>query len=204
MINSPLPDAHSGYSQSRERGERVQMLGLIAAEGKGEGDRVLSGLAQALAAEGLRVIGVVQENTAPSDGRRCDMYLRILDSCDRVQISQSLGPLSQGCRLCPDGLERAAGQVAAALARGADVLIVNKFGKQEAQGGGFRQIIGQALAEGIPVLTQVQPGNRPAFDAFAEGLAEAVPSDLPAVMAWLAALGPKDAHVPAIGAASQQ
>lgn len=163
------------------------MLGVIVADGKGEGDRLLAALAGELEAQGLRLAGAVQENLDRSGGGPCDMDLRLLGLDARVRISQRLGPLSQGCRMDPEGVERAAGLAAAVLDRGADLLIVNKFGKQEAGGGGFRQLIGQALAAGIPVLTQVKAANRPAFDAFAEGLAEPVPPDPQALAAWVAA-----------------
>lgn len=164
------------------------MLGVITATGRGEGDRVLAALAARLQAQGLRLAGAVQENLDRGGDRPCDMDLRLLGSGLRVRISQSLGPASLGCRMDADGIERAAGLAAAALATGADLLIVNKFGKQEAEGGGFRQLIGQALAEGIPVLTQVKPVNRAAFDAFAGDLAQELPPDPQALADWLAAL----------------
>ncbi len=163
------------------------MLGVITADGKGEGDRILAALAAELEAQGLRLAGAVQENLDRDDGRPCDMDLRVLGHGARVRISQRLGALSQGCRLDPDGVERAAGLSAGVLAGGADLLIVNKFGKQEAEGGGFRQLIGQALAAGVPVLTQVKPANRPAFDTFADGMAEPLPPDPRALAAWVAA-----------------
>lgn len=163
------------------------MLGVIIAERKGDGDRVLAALADRLAAQGLRLAGAVQENLDCGADRPCDMDLRLLGHGARVRISQSLGPMSQGCRLDADGVERAAGIAASVLAMGADLLIVNKFGKQEAEGGGFRQLIGQALSAGIPVLTQVKPVNRAAFDAFAGGLADPLPPDPQALEDWLAA-----------------
>ena len=180
------------------------MLGVITADGRGQGDRLFAMLARTLAGQGLRLAGAVQENTDHADRRACDMDLHLLGSPDRVRISQNLGPLSQGCRLDPDGVERAAARVAIRLAAGVDLVIVNKFGKQEADGGGFRQVIGQALAAGIPVLTQVKPVNRAAFDAFAGGLADQLPPDPRAVLRWVAAQCPGFAHVPAIGAALRQ
>ncbi|MDO9526639.1 MAG: DUF2478 domain-containing protein [Gemmobacter sp.] len=164
------------------------MLGVVTATGTGEGDRLLRTVALRLQAEGLRVVGAVQFNRDRDDGRRCDMDLHVLTGVDVVRISQDLGLNSRGCRLDAAGLERVVGLVGAALQaqgdKAADLLIVNKFGKQEAEGRGFRPLIGQAMIAGIPVLTAVKDGNRMAFDAFADGLAEAIAPDVDAILAW--------------------
>jgi glycosyltransferase involved in cell wall biosynthesis len=157
------------------------MLGVLAATARGAGEPILSEVTRALQARGLRVVGALQEPADPSG----EMRLRLLPAGEVVGISQRLGAGASGCRLDPDGLERA---VAAGLARlaaeGADVVIVNKFGKQEAEGRGFRTLIAEALAAGIPVLTSVAPEQSDAFARFAEGLAEPVPSQTEAALAW--------------------
>lgn len=102
-----------------------------------------------------------------------------------LRISQSLGPGSEGCRLNPAVLEEAAGLVQGSLDAGADLLIVNKFGKHEASGRGFRQVIGSALSRGIPVLTGVNAINRSAFHAFAGEFAMALDPDLTSLINWV-------------------
>lgn len=67
--------------------------------------------------------------------------------------------------------------VASFLQTGPDVLIVNKFGKQEAEGEGFRPVIAAALAVGIPVLVGLNTLNAPAFRSFASGLAVELPAE---------------------------
>jgi hypothetical protein len=111
----------------------------------------------------------VQVNEEFDPDRPCHMDLHVLTGVEVIRISQSLGSLAKGCRLDPAGLARAVGLVEHALEGGADLLIVNKFGRQEAEGRGFRPVIGQALASGIPVLTAVNTGYQAAFDEFAEG-----------------------------------
>ncbi|MGR3494717.1 DUF2478 domain-containing protein [Citreimonas sp.] len=160
------------------------MLGYVVSEGRGEGDRLIHAVATRLRAAGVPLAGAVQTNEDRDPTRKCDMDLHILSGHDVVRISQDLGRLSRGCRLDPDGLERAAGLVAAALADGPALLIVNKFGKQEIDGRGFRPLIGDALAEGIPVLTAVNRGNVDAFLDFAADLAEPLPGDVDAIIAW--------------------
>jgi hypothetical protein len=71
------------------------------------------------------------------------------------------------------------------MSSGADLLIVNKFGKHEAEGRGFRDVIAEALAMEIPVLVGLNSLNRPAFEDFAEGLATQLPPEPSALMAWV-------------------
>jgi hypothetical protein len=160
------------------------MLGVIEIDGRGAGDRLLAGLSDRLVGMGWPLAGVIQINTVFDPARPCHMDLMVLNGAGRVRISQDLGPLSRGCRLDASGLETAVGLVEAALDARPRLLIVNKFGKQEAEGRGFRPVIGQALAMGVPVLTTVGPRNRPALDAFAEGMAESLPPDEVAVLDW--------------------
>lgn len=160
------------------------MLGYVVAEGRGAGDAVIRDAAERLAARGLPLAGAVQVNIETDPSRKCDMELHILSGKDVVRINQNLGALSRGCRLDTEGLERAVGLVAAALEKDPALLIVNKFGKQELDGRGFRPLIGEALARGIPVLTAVSPGNVAGFLDYAQDLAERLPPDPQAMVDW--------------------
>jgi hypothetical protein len=150
------------------------MLGYLITDGEGTADRLLAEVADALVAEGWPLAGAVQINSDAGSGRRCNMDLNVLAEGRIIRISQNLGKFAKGCRLDPDGLEQAVGLVARALSGPVRprLLIVNRFGKQEADGRGFRSLIGQALADGIPVLTSVGRANMPVFHAFADGFAE--------------------------------
>lgn len=162
------------------------MLGYVAAEGQGQGDALLATVAQTLLADGWLVSGVVQVNTVFDPARPCHMDLDVLTGGELVRISQNLGPLARGCRLDPTGLEAAVGRVAVALEAGPELLVVNKFGKQEVDGRGFRPLIGQALAMGVPVLTSVSARNLPEFLLFADGLAKELRADARDILRWCA------------------
>ncbi len=162
------------------------MFGVIMSEAPGGTDRLFAGLALRLIARGLRVRGAVQENvTLPRPGP-CAMDLHILGTARVIRISQDLGPAAQGCRMDSGALEAVVGHVTATLAGGCDLLLVNKFGKAEGEGRGFRALIAAALADGCPVLTAVRPANRAAFDAFAAGMATPLAADPDALDAWVA------------------
>ncbi len=160
------------------------MLGYIPIDAPGAADDLLTKVADRLLAEGWPLAGAVQANPDGARGDKCHMDLHILASDDVVRISQDLGALARGCRLDPAGLASAVGLAEASLAKGPRLVIVNKFGKQEVDGQGFRPLIGRALSDGIPVLTAVGPANLAGFLAFAGGLAEEVPASLDAILAW--------------------
>lgn len=158
-------------------------LGYVMVPGQGETDRTLTAVAEAGLARGLPLLAAVQHNT--DCGYHCDMDLRILPGDTQFRISQNLGEESSGCRLDPAGLEAAVAEVAARLS-GAGVLIVNKFGKHEADGRGFRSVIAEAIERDLPVLVGVNALNLGAFEAFAGPQAERLEPSVEDIVGWLA------------------
>ncbi|MEM9638029.1 MAG: DUF2478 domain-containing protein, partial [Pseudomonadota bacterium] len=104
--------------------------------GRGDTDLLLHRVTRSLIADGLRPAGTVQINTERVDAGPCDMDVIVLPDGPSIRISQSLGPQARGCRLDPAALETAVGLVQTRLSE-SDCLIVNKFGKHEADGRGF-------------------------------------------------------------------
>lgn len=159
-------------------------LAYISSDERGKVNAALYEFAHHLQAQGLLLVGSIQRDTLRSGDHHCDMDVRVLPDGPEIRISQTLGPLSRGCRLDPAGLEQAVALTETRMAQGADLLLVNKFGKHEADGRGFRGAISQALLQGIPVLVGLSRLNRAAFLEFADGMAEELPLDLVAMQAW--------------------
>lgn len=160
-------------------------LAYTMAPGRGDTDLILFRLARTLSARGLRCCGTVQINSERADAGPCDMDVQVLPDGPILRISQDLGRASRGCRLDPAALEAAIGLVSASMVQGADLLIVNKFGKHEAEGRGFRSVIAEALSNGIPVLVGMNMLNLSAFEEFAEGLAARLPPEPSALERWV-------------------
>lgn len=160
-------------------------IAYLMAPGPGDTDLILSKLAGQLAARGLRCCGAVQINTERRDAGPCDMDVMVLPEGPVLRISQDLGRAARGCRLDPAALETAVGLVSASLVQGADVLIVNKFGKHEVEGRGFREVIATALAMDIPVVVGLGALNLTAFEEFAGGLAIRLPPEEAALATWV-------------------
>lgn len=146
-----------------------QPLTALICDEQSQAEGALRALAAQARGRGLVPGGVLPEAGA-SRGGRCDMLLRDLFSGETIRISEDRGALARGCRLDRDGLARACALILANL-RFCDLVLLNKFGRAEVEGGGFRSVIGDALTLGIPTIIGVPRRNLQDWRAFAGDLA---------------------------------
>ena len=166
-------------------------IAYVTMSGRGRIDDLLAEVVQAFEANGLRLAGTVRAAPVDQAGHPCDMDLRVLPDGPDFRISQPLGRQARGCRLDGGIIEAIAAEVEARLT-GADLLIVNKFGKLESQGRGLCPAITTAMEMGMPTLVGVNEMKAPHFYSFAAGTAELVAPDPRAVYAWFeAAVAPR-------------
>ena len=159
-------------------------LAYVMSSDKGDVNMLLAQMAINLQANDVRVVGTIQTNTPRPKSHKCDMDVRVLPDGKVIRISQNLGPNSRGCHLDPVALEQAVVETKARLAE-ADLLIVNKFGKHEAEGRGFRDVIAEAVINGIPVLMGTNSLNIEALEAFVGGEAERLEANMGALDNWV-------------------
>lgn len=161
-------------------------IGYVMVSDRGETNRLLTTVAQELQAKGLQLAGAVQSDTECAPEGKCDMDLQILPNGPVIRISQSLGAQSRGCRLDPVALEQAVGLTEAQLSGAVpDLVILNKFGKHEAEGRGFRSTVAKALEAEVAVLVGVNVANIEAFNVFTAGMAEPAGDTVAAVVSWV-------------------
>lgn len=162
----------------------VPVLAAIRATGKIPVDATLAEAAAVLRSWGVNVRGIIQEEVGGADGAKPITRLRDVADGTLVQISQDLGPNARGCRLDPGALAEATRRLETIVEGGADLLILNRFGRSELEGTGLRPIIEGAILSGIPVLIAVRDEYIPAWDVFHEGMASWLPADTNAVLDW--------------------
>lgn len=133
-------------------------------------------------ARALRIAGLVESGNCqtPADGR----LLSIADGRS-FALFQELGGGSVACSLDAASVVDASSLVCADIARGCDLVVLNKFGKLEAENrSGLIPAFAAAIEAGIPILTSVSPKFAEAWTAFAAPLFEVLPPDLAAIEAW--------------------
>jgi hypothetical protein len=119
-------------------------------------DGLLATFASDLICEGHRIGGVVQRNARGVCGPRALMeMIDLMGGGNAIRICQPLGSGANACKLDPAGLAEAATAVSRAIAARVELVVVNKFSKQEAAGGGLRAEIAAVIAAGLPLLTAV-------------------------------------------------
>ena len=153
-------------------------------------DKVMDQAIEPLRTAGLSLAGVLQVGTVASDDcHPCDMLLQELASGDVHAIAEDRGREARGCRLDVGLLTEIGESVLQSLYDDARLLVVNKFGKIEADGGGLRQAICEAVGLGIPVLVGVPARNLDRWRAFAVDFAVELAPDASAIRGWLSAQG---------------
>jgi nucleoside-triphosphatase THEP1 len=126
-------------------------LAALVYEADQDPDAILRDFASDLNARGFRAVGMVQA------GQCADSSLSavLLHSGEKILLAQDFDPAASGCRLDVARLQDAGARVAAALEAGADLMIINRFGKRERDGQGLAYLIERALKADIPVVIAV-------------------------------------------------
>ena len=134
---------------------------------------------------GLKVAGVLQHPVCSEAAGHCDVALEELTTGLRTDLFEDRGPGASGCRLDEAALAEVNGQVARSLDADPDLLILNKFGKVEAEGRGLLDLVAMAVDRGIPVVIGVPIRNLEAWRNFAGGMSVEFSSDPSEVAGWL-------------------
>lgn len=129
-------------------------------------DERLSDIVGVLRTAGLKLAGFIQRLRERPERQRCDMLLEDLVSGSLIDVTEDRGPLARGCRLDIAALLGAMHDARKAISD-CDLLVVNKFGKTEGEGGGFRPLIADAVERGVSVLIAVPYRNLDVWRRFA-------------------------------------
>lgn len=156
-------------------------LGALVYQQHEKPDALLCDFADSLIGQGHRVVGLVQL------GHHCrddvELSAMLLHTGEQLQLFQDLGTCAKGCKLDIDRLMRAGGQIADQL-DGADLLIINRFGKHEQEGKGLLFLVEQALSLDVPVLIAVPDLRFHHWIEFSGGMSVKLPCRTASLHAW--------------------
>jgi hypothetical protein len=137
---------------------------------------------------GLKVAGVVAEPHHLPDRSCAAGILRDIATGQAFPMYLETPPAGTSCHLDAGGVDAACAAVIDQLAD-ADVVVLSKFGKLEADGKGLWPAFRASIAAGRPVVTSVSRLHEAAWQAFAPGAA-LVEADPAALTAWRDRAGP--------------
>jgi Protein of unknown function (DUF2478) len=155
-------------------------------------DVVLRAFANDLNAQGHRAVGLVQV------GHHCvdsNLSALLIHTGEQVPLLQDLGTCATGCRLDVGRLLEAGTRIANAIDTGADIVIINRFGKQEREGKGLAYLIERALDADIPVVIAVSSHRFADWIKFASGMSVKLACNRASLEAWWRAVSGRNASV---------
>lgn len=157
-------------------------LAAIVYERHEDPDALLSAFSAELIDGGCRVAGLVQQGHHCSDQRQ--LSARLIHTGEDLSLFQDLGACSQGCRLDVGRLLEAGHKISGAIDHGADLVIVNRFGRQESEGRGLIDVIERALSADVPVVVAVPAKRFADWIRFSDGMSVKLHCDRAALDAW--------------------
>ena len=130
-------------------------VGIVLYDRDSRPDVMFAAIVRKLLARGLRVGGLLQE--PKDDNRSCcaSLYLEDIATGRQVQIFEYRGAETRGCRLDASGLAESAALLREAIEARPDLLFINRFGRQEADGRGLIDEIAAAILAEIPIVVPV-------------------------------------------------
>ena len=158
---------------------QCDLAALVYDDGQ-DPDAVLREFAANLNASGRRVVGMVQTGACADSS----LSAVLVHSGEVLLLAQPATSPGSGCKLDLSRLQDAAARVGDAMEAGADLVIVNRFGKRERNGKGLSRVIERALDADIPVVIAVSSKSFHEWIKFADGMSVKLPCHRQALQAW--------------------
>jgi hypothetical protein len=151
-------------------------------------DSPLRAFVEAQAARGLSIGGLLQDHAEEEGCALHDVSVVNIVTGERLNVMQDLGEGASGCRVDPAAIAVAARQLGDAVAARPGLVVANRFGRLESEGGGMIEEIGQAVSEDLPLIVCVPLRFLDAWNHFAGGLGAQLPPRREAIEAWWATI----------------
>lgn len=131
-----------------------------------EADAILAEAVAELRQEGVAIAGLLQHLGSPRSGGRPAVWGENLSSGARIRLDcpRDAGPFGSGGDRT--ALVRVACMLDHALANPPDLVVVNRFGRAEAEGRGLCREFGRLIEAQLPLLTAVRFSRLPDWEAF--------------------------------------
>lgn len=165
-------------------------IGAIVHQSAEIADQQLQPFIQYLQEQGKKVLGVVQAPEEVSFAYRSKMGIINLSNGEFTSIAQDLGMHNTSCCLDSEAVSHASQILKLARTETPDLIVVNRFGKLEAEGDGFAEEMLEIMSLELPMLTVVATKFLTPWRTFTGSLGTELPPDLNDIKQWFDGLKP--------------
>ncbi|ALN75575.1 DUF2478 domain-containing protein [Aureimonas sp. AU20] len=161
------------------------VAGMLYAPGD-DPDTVLAEFMRLLLAEGWDVLGILQRRVADAPSKSRSVEFVLAPEMEWPEAGSDEGRYEGRAS---DRLPELGHRLAGALDRKPDLILLNRFGRAELEGGGLVEILSAALVDIVPIAVAVPIGLRDAWVRSTGGLAVSVRPDAQRLLHWWRSLG---------------
>jgi molybdate transport system ATP-binding protein len=159
-------------------------VGVLLYDTTVEVDAILTDTVQRVRARGIAVGGLLQRLGERLSNGKQSVWLDDIATGQTIRLDQPRGPGARACILDTDALAQAALLLRHATEAEHALIVVNRFGHAEANGGGMRAEIADAICSGAAVLIAVRPSRLDGLKSFLGGPALLLPPSPAALTDW--------------------
>jgi hypothetical protein len=147
-------------------------------------DRLLVDFTEDLRRLGVRTAGLVQLDSWMAQWGDREVRTVVLSSREVIPVAHERNLGETGCGLDCRKLASIAKMIEAAIQDGADLVVINRFGKLEATGKGLIELIQQAADADIPALIAVPEHRFAGWIKYSAGMSVRLPCRRAALDRW--------------------
>ena len=174
-------------SENTDNHEQEQLPFAAAVYSRATEDRkALATFAANLRSDGVRVGGLLQEELVDGGGCRMGIDLVDIETGARFPINRpSKENMENGtCSMNTNVLADSTGALRRAVEEKVDLIVLEKFGEQEQNGGGLNDEILNAIAENIPLIIAVPEAALELWTERSGGLGSRLDHDVDSFRNW--------------------
>jgi hypothetical protein len=159
-------------------------VGVLLYDTSLEVDAILTSVVERLRDRSIKVGGLLQRFGELLPNGKYRMWVDDIATGQSIRLDKSRGPGASACILDPDALAQAACMLRRITEARPDLIIVNRFGHAEADGGGMRPEIADAVCSGAAVLISARFSYLHALERFLGGPPTVLLPSAVAIAAW--------------------
>ena len=159
-------------------------VGVLLYDTSLEIEAIVNAAVAHLRARGLAVGGLLQRFGEQLPGGKYRMWVDDITTGELVRLDKPRGAGASACIVDPDALAQAACMLRRTTEAHPDLIIVNRFGHAEADGGGMRPEIAEAVCSGATVLLAARFTYLDALENFLGGSPTVLLHSATAVADW--------------------